>query len=82
MWCVVMAAGGARSAERSTDAPTPAHVRALQRVRADMLGMQPWQTNEIAGLLFAVRCHSGSSAVLAACRLDLSGRMCRGCGCA
>jgi hypothetical protein len=28
---------------------------AAQRVRADVLGMQPWQPNEIAGLLFAVR---------------------------
>jgi hypothetical protein len=41
--------------------------RALQRARANMLGMQPWQSNEIAGLLFAVRYDSGNGA--GACRM-------------
>ena len=27
----------------------------FQRPRADLLGMQPWQSNEVAGLLFGVR---------------------------
>ena len=49
-------AGSAASHAQST--ADAAGVARQQAARADFLGMQPWQSNEVAGLLFAVRARS------------------------